>query len=395
MSQTSSGGSGGGGMQPSSPVPPSVLSALASWPSLQLLPLADCLAQRAAVVNKLHEQSREVTAHLQWMQQQRQQQSAVATPQQRANEAAGILTPTQQADAALYARLHAFLMQMQHKQQQIEYAFQQQQQQLMQQQQQQPRTDDAQPGGEADAAMADGHPSSQQHSQQQHSSQQQSQHHAGNNGAGAPQQQQQQLHPKQPPPHAASVPVIIPSSSSPSAAAAAPSSGSSSLQLPPGSNSGVVVGGGAATPSPSAQPAFDWLLPEGRRKLPGPRYTKERTIRKTLFGKVVLFWDHQSQQRVAIKLSNKNLLREGRTTSGNIVSESPLDELKFLRMLSRKNEADGAAAAQPQHVHPGQNHVLQLLDECEDANDLWTVLECQSTDRQPTKHGTVCLHAAS
>jgi len=166
------------------------------------------------------------------------------------------------------------------------------------------------------------------------------------------------------------------------------------LQLPPGANSGVVVGG-AATPSPSAQPAFDWLLPEGRRKLPGPRYTKERTIRKTLFGKVVLFWDHQSQQRVAIKLSNKNLLREGRTTSGNIVSESPLDELKFLRMLSRKNEADGAAAAQPQHVHPGQNHVLQLLDECEDANDLWTVLECQSTAKQPTNTAPhVCMPRA-
>lgn len=40
-------------------------------------------------------------------------------------------------------------------------------------------------------------------------------------------------------------------------------------------------------------------------------------------------------------------------------------------MLSRQQEGGQPAAL----MHPGQRHVLQLLDECEDDQDLWTVLE--------------------
>lgn len=127
--------------------------------------------------------------------------------------------------------------------------------------------------------------------------------------------------------------------------------------------------------------SIQYILPPERRKTPGSRYTKIRTLRNTLFGKVALYFDTQLQCRVAIKFSNKQLLLSGKTTQGNAVAENPLKELEYLRMLSHAprisqvRDANGNIQTIQTYIHPGQQHVLRLLDECEDETELWTVLE--------------------
>lgn len=394
---------------PASVLPAHLVSVLSAWPALSALPLDNpALLVRSGLLVRLAEMSREITAHLQLMQSQRIAASRLLSPEAAAREAAGQLTPQQLADAHLYQQLHALLTQVQVKEREVEHTLQQRstpttpaafddepgaqrqqsnvdmqndgpqrnqpQQQQQQQQPQQQQYQQQQAQMQAASSMT---PQQQQQAAWQQHQQKQAQ-------MQMQQQQQQQQHAQQYPTSAHHIQqqqpaqAALPASSAAasSASAAAPAAAASSMAMVPSTPSGAASSSAA---SAAAGANFTWILPPDRRKLPGDRYQKIRTLRKTLFGKVALYLDTHTNTRVAIKLSNKELLGEGKTTTGNSVAENPLEELRFLRILSRRNEADAAAAgpggAPQQIIHPGQNHVLQLLDECEDATDLWTVLE--------------------
>lgn len=328
------------------------------------MPLDGQLLYRSGTILRLQELEKEIVAWLQSMQLRAQQQK---TRPPNPNE-----PPITQQDAQIYSTLHGILGQVQQKYRDVEVAMQRS------------RTaapasfldDDAEPGQQQQAA--DPHAQQRQHmdtTQQGHAANNQATHMANNSAHASqsqhaqytqsyPQQQQQAAYGSNPAAAAAAHQSSYPTQPAPSA--------SSAVASVPGASSAAAVAGSA--PAGSA-PLMHWILPPDRRKLPGTRYQKVRTLRKTLFGKVSLYFDTQTQKRVAIKFSNKELLLAGKTTSGNQVAENPLEELRFLRILSRQNEADAMQGKPQQVIHPGQNHVLQLLDECEDETNLLTVLE--------------------
>ena len=114
-----------------------------------------------------------------------------------------------------------------------------------------------------------------------------------------------------------------------------------------------------------------------RPPFPTQQYQKIRTIRKTLFGKVVLYIDTlNNNKQVAIKLSDKQLLERGTTTTGNKVAENPKEELRVMNILSGALvSANGIRANDlPGQIRKGQKYVLTSLGEFEDATYLYTVM---------------------
>ena len=113
-----------------------------------------------------------------------------------------------------------------------------------------------------------------------------------------------------------------------------------------------------------------------RSAFPTTRYTKVRTIRKTLFGKVVLYQDTLTHRLVAIKLSDRMLLERGTTTSGNKVAEDPQEEIRTMNILSGnlRNTQGVSRESLPDHVRRGERYVLTSLGEYEDASYLYTVM---------------------
>ena len=137
-------------------------------------------------------------------------------------------------------------------------------------------------------------------------------------------------------------------------------------------------------PPPSLSPhhhpnnQFSYYPPAQQRPpFPTQQYQKIRTIRKTLFGKVVLYIDTLAgNKQVAIKLSDKQLLERGTTTTGNKVAENPKEELRVMNILSGAIPSatglrTGDLSAQ---VRKGQKYVLTSLGEYEDATYLYTVM---------------------
>jgi len=90
---------------------------------------------------------------------------------------------------------------------------------------------------------------------------------------------------------------------------------------------------------------------------PRERYEIKSVLRDSLFGKVVLASCVNTQQPVAVKLSNLKLIEMGRTWKGARVCESPIEESRIMRMVS------------------GHPHILQLVDEQCDNNVHWMVME--------------------
>jgi len=108
---------------------------------------------------------------------------------------------------------------------------------------------------------------------------------------------------------------------------------------------------------------------------PTNRYQKIRTIRKTLFGKVVLYIDLIINRQVAIKLSDKQLLSRGTTTTGNKVAENPLEEIRIMNILSGQLiKSHCQINLLPAEVRAGSRYVLTSLGEYEDNDYLYTVM---------------------
>jgi len=117
-------------------------------------------------------------------------------------------------------------------------------------------------------------------------------------------------------------------------------------------------------------------------------------LRETLFGKVRLCIDIKTNERVAVKLSKKEMVVKKTTTGGKHVAENPLAELDFLRRIARGPEghvpdkcpisvvstvAQRAIYAETAKFKSstlvGSKYVLHLLGQCEDAEFFYTVLE--------------------
>lgn len=113
-----------------------------------------------------------------------------------------------------------------------------------------------------------------------------------------------------------------------------------------------------------------------RAVFPTDRFQKIRTIRRTLFGKVVLYVDRDLNNRaVAIKLSDKKLLANGTTTSGNRVAENPLEEIRIMNILSGQLIKSQCPIYNiPAEIRYGSRYVLTSLGEYEDAEFLYTVM---------------------
>ena len=127
---------------------------------------------------------------------------------------------------------------------------------------------------------------------------------------------------------------------------------------------------------PSNAASAYYQLSQHRPPFPDKQYQKIRTIRKTLFGKVVLYIDTTNNKQVAIKLSDKQLLERGTTTTGNKVAENPKEELRVMNILSGAiPSASGIRTSDlsPQ-VRKGQKYVLTSLGEYEDGTYLYTVM---------------------
>ena len=150
-----------------------------------------------------------------------------------------------------------------------------------------------------------------------------------------------------------------------------PASSSTALSYPP-----------SASPQPRnntlpTTPSSSYYQPnQPRPPFPTQQYQKIRTIRKTLFGKVVLYIDTASNKPVAIKLSDKQLLERGTTTTGNKVAENPKEELRVMNILSGDlASASGIRASDlSPAVRKGQKYVLTSLGEYEDGTYLYTVM---------------------
>ena len=101
-----------------------------------------------------------------------------------------------------------------------------------------------------------------------------------------------------------------------------------------------------------------------------------RTIRKTLFGKVVLYQDTLTHRLVAIKLSDRVLLERGTTTSGNKVAEDPQEEIRTMNILSGnlRNVQGVSRESLSEGVRRGELYVLTSLGEYEDGAYLYTVM---------------------
>ena len=128
---------------------------------------------------------------------------------------------------------------------------------------------------------------------------------------------------------------------------------------------------------PNNQFATYYLPSQQRPPFPTQQYQKIRTIRKTLFGKVVLYIDTLAgNKQVAIKLSDKQLLERGTTTTGNKVAENPKEELRVMNILSGAlTSASGIRTSDlSAQVRKGQKYVLTSLGEYEDGTYLYTVM---------------------
>ena len=129
------------------------------------------------------------------------------------------------------------------------------------------------------------------------------------------------------------------------------------------------------SPLASSHGALTSLPLPPRGLFPHSRYTKIRTIRKTLFGKVVLYLDTERGRQVAIKLSDKALLERGTTTTGNKVAENPMEEICIMNILSGGLLKPGVRRESlPADVRAGERYVLTSLGEYEDAAFLYTVM---------------------
>jgi len=124
------------------------------------------------------------------------------------------------------------------------------------------------------------------------------------------------------------------------------------------------------------------------------QYKKIRTLRETLFGKVRLCVDTKTNQRVAVKLSKKEMVHKKTTTGGKQVAENPLAELDFLRRIERGPDGHVTSSCLVSAVSTvaqraiyaethkfkasqlvGSKYVLHLLGQCEDTEFFYTILE--------------------
>lgn len=154
---------------------------------------------------------------------------------------------------------------------------------------------------------------------------------------------------------------------------------------PSSSSSPTPVASYSLSSAPSASPhhrlnnqfSSYYAASQQRPPFPTQQYQKIRTIRKTLFGKVVLYIDTLAgNKQVAIKLSDKQLLERGTTTTGNKVAENPKEELRVMNILSGAiSSASGIRTSDLSSVvRKGQKYVLTSLGEYEDGTYLYTVM---------------------
>jgi serine/threonine protein kinase len=113
-----------------------------------------------------------------------------------------------------------------------------------------------------------------------------------------------------------------------------------------------------------------------RTSFPVNRYSMVRTLRNTLFGRIVLYRDAIMHRLVAIKLSDLQLLQSGTTVSGHKLAENPLEELRVMSILSGtlSNVHGVNRDSLPEHVRFGERYVLTSLGDFEDASFLYTVM---------------------
>lgn len=103
-----------------------------------------------------------------------------------------------------------------------------------------------------------------------------------------------------------------------------------------------------------AAPARDFSTPQ-------ERFDVQQVLQDSLFGKVLTAIDRKTNKTVAIKLSNMQLVKQGRTVAGGQVLENPLNEAKMMSKVCSEGDS-----------HP---NVVQMVEEFSDNNVHWLVME--------------------
>ena len=118
--------------------------------------------------------------------------------------------------------------------------------------------------------------------------------------------------------------------------------------------------------------------PVRSRSFPQTRYHELRRLCPTLYGAVVLCYDHEQQKPVAVKRSDARLMRLGVSLKGSVVAEDPAQERRLMQLFAGNCPPQSPHCRRLQElsedVLQGQRYVLASLDEYEDDEWVYTVM---------------------